>query len=210
MNTAPALKSRQRRLKHEDRRQQLIETTILCLAKYGPQGTGVRQVCRELGVAPSLVNYFFDGRNDLLLNAYQLLSQNFLASLKETVEQEHDGPEECIRAIFSFYFANEWFDDTVVGAYIALWALSRTEIDLKAAMSGFHHSQKEALLEPLAKFAKLRQVSGIDIDLMANCLVAFLTGLWLEMSLNPGNIPVQTALQMSWAWMDGNFRPTTA
>ena len=41
-----------KRLGH-DERQQIIETTLLCLGRDGANGTSVHSVCREAGVAPS-------------------------------------------------------------------------------------------------------------------------------------------------------------
>jgi TetR/AcrR family transcriptional regulator, transcriptional repressor of bet genes len=203
--TQPTSRPRQRRLKPADRRQQLIEMTITCLAKYGPQGTGVRQICRELNVSPSLVNYFFSGRNELFVGAYQLISERFLGELRAVAEAGYDSPSERMRALVAYYFEDQHFDDTVVGAYTALWALSRTELDLKAAMSRFHHTQREILSGPIDAYARSRGYT-VDADLLGNCLTVFLTGLWFEMALNPGNITVDMALDMASAWLDGNFR----
>lgn len=201
----PTAKPRQRRLKPDDRRQQLIEMTVRCLAKYGPQGTGVRQICREANVSPSLVNYFFAGRNDLFVGAYHLISERFLTELRAVAEVDYTDPAERMRAIVAYYFEDQHFDDTVIGAYTALWALSRTEVDLKAAMSRFHHTQCEILSGPIDEYARSRGYT-VDAALLGNCLTVFLTGLWFEMALNPGNITVEMALDMTSAWLDGNFR----
>ena len=63
-----------RRLKPEERRRQAIEATLACLARDGAPGTGIRQVAREMGVAPSLVNYLFGSRSQLFLAAYETLA----------------------------------------------------------------------------------------------------------------------------------------
>jgi AcrR family transcriptional regulator len=33
------------RLSHDERRQQIIDTTLACLARNGPDGTSLRSVC---------------------------------------------------------------------------------------------------------------------------------------------------------------------
>lgn len=197
-------RQRQRRLKPDVRRQQLVEKTIECLAKYGPQGTGVRQICRELGVSPGLVNYFFDGRNDLFVSAHRRLAERFIRGLREVAEAEHEGPQERLYAMVVYYFEDQHFDDMVVDASTALWALSRTEVDLKEAMSEYHNAQREVFTGPIKAYAESRGYS-IDAELLANCLTVFLTGLWFEMALNPGNITVDMALGMASAWIDGYF-----
>lgn len=197
-------KNRQR-LKPDERRQQLVDATIACLAKYGAQGTGVRQICRELEVAPSLLSYFFQGGlNELLISAYHALAERFIGELEVAASADQGAAQARLQAIFRLYFSDEWLDDTVVGAYVALWALSRTELDLKEAMSGLHQRQRDAIIGPLAEVAAERGTKA-DVALLADCLVIFLTGLWLDLALNPDNIPRERALQMCQAWLDGSL-----
>ena len=58
MSEAAAPPPRRRRMRHDERRQAIIETTLACLARDGAEGTSLRSVCRELGVAPSLRHPF--------------------------------------------------------------------------------------------------------------------------------------------------------
>ncbi len=197
-------KTRQRRLTPEERRKRLIEMTIVCLAKYGPQGAGIRQICRELKVSPGLVNYFFDGRNDLFVSAHRELAERFLTGLRAVVNDEYESPDARIHAIVDYYFADEHFDDVIIGASTALWALSRHEVDLKEAMSEYHHAQRELLADPIEAYASSRGTS-CDAELLANCLTVFLTGLWFEMALNPGNISTDMAIEMASTWIEGSF-----
>ena len=197
-------KTRQRRLSPEERRRQLIEMTIVCLAKYGPQGAGLRQICRELNVSPGLVNYFFDGRNDLFVSAHRELAKRFLAGLRKVVEADHESPDARISAIVDYYFSDQHFDDVTIGASTALWALSRHEVDLKEAMSEYHHAQRELLAGPIADYASSRG-ADCDAERLANCLTVFFTGLWFEMALNPGNITTDMAVDMATTWLEGSF-----
>ncbi len=36
-----------RRLKSGERRQMLVEATLRCLSRFGPHGTGVREICLD-------------------------------------------------------------------------------------------------------------------------------------------------------------------
>ncbi|MGF1608214.1 MAG: TetR/AcrR family transcriptional regulator [Kiloniellales bacterium] len=202
MSRKSSVRPRQRRLKPDVRRQLLVDATLKCLAKYGPQGTGVRQVSRELKVAPSLINYFFEGRKELLTSAYHRLAERFMEELREIIDREHPTAHDRLRTIIEWYFSPEWRDDEVVGAYLALWALSRTELDLNEAFSRFHAERKELLTRVLDDVARERGAS-VDSDLLASCMLIFLDGLWLELSLNPSSSLGERALEMSWAWLDG-------
>src|SRR5687767_2140301 len=90
-STKTAPRPRQKRLKPEERRAQLTEATLGCLARYGAQGAGLRQVCRDLEIAPSLVNYLFGGWNELLLSAYRLLAQRALEEYEQIGRSDGGG-----------------------------------------------------------------------------------------------------------------------
>jgi TetR/AcrR family transcriptional repressor of bet genes len=192
---------RQRRLSHDERRRQIIETTLACLARNGAEGTSLRSVCREMRVAPSLVTHFFEGWHDLLSAAYQLLTDRFLASLSPLLHQEFPTARARMDEVIRRYLATDWIGENTVGANIALWQLSRTVVDLKAAFSRFLEDRKIVLRQALAELAAER-AARIDLDEMTACLLLMLDGIWLEMSLNPGNIDDGRARQMCWALLD--------
>lgn len=194
---------RQRRLKPDERRGQLVEATLSCLARHGAQGAGLRQVCRDLRVAPSLVNYFFGSWKDLLLSAYRLLEGRALDEYQE-IGRAPGSARERLRALIERNVSPGWLSDEVVGAYIALWELSRTLPELKAEFTRFHHARRRIVSRLLAELAG-KPRSTRDTDLMAAGFVVFLDGLWLELGLNPGNVPPSHAIQMCRIWIDTNF-----
>lgn len=195
---------RQRRLKPEERRGQLVEATLSCLARHGAQGAGLRQVCRDLRVAPSLANYFFGGWDDLLLNAYRLLAQRGLGEYEQIGRAKGRSTRERLRGLIERNISPDWLSDEVVGAYIALWDLSRTVPELKAEFTRFHDARRRIVAGIFAELAGKRRATR-DTDLLAAGFVVFLDGLWLERGLNPGNIPPGRAVEMCWAWIASNF-----
>jgi AcrR family transcriptional regulator len=91
--------TRRKRLKHDERRQKIIETTLTCLARDGAEGTSLRSVCREMGVAPSLVTHFFDGWHDLLVAAYDLLVEGFMSTLAPVIQASYPSARSRMDAV---------------------------------------------------------------------------------------------------------------
>jgi len=151
------------------------------------------------------MSYFFPGGlNQLLVDSYNSLSERSIAELKAAAEKDGRSAEKRLQAIFELYFSSAWLEDTLVGAYVSLWSLSRTDLDLKAAMSGLHRQQTDAIAGPLSELAAERRAK-VNIKLLADCLVIFLNGLWLDIGLNPQNITPKRAREMCWAWLDGSL-----
>jgi AcrR family transcriptional regulator len=195
-----------KRLGHDERRQQIIETTLACLARDGADGTSLRSVCRELGVAPSLVTYFFDGWHDLLTSAYGHLTESFMAQLRPVLEADFPNERARMNALIRHYLSTDWSGANTIGANIALWQLARSVVDLRPHFSRFLRDRTKLLRNALAALAE-EEGASIDAREMTACFILMLDGIWLELSVNPGNIRQKRATQLCWFWLEAVLRP---
>lgn len=195
------------RLPHDARRRLIIETTLASLARRGAEGTSLRMVCRDMGVAPSLVTHFFGGWHAVLVEAYDLLTEGFMARLSPILAREFPTARARMEAVIGCYLfletdgAGDGNDSNTVAANIAFWQLSRHVIDLQAAVTRFLEDRQRVLCGTLGDIAA-EAGRQIDLDTMTACFILMMDGIWLEMSLNPGGIAVPRAQQMCWAWID--------
>lgn len=100
--------------------------------------------------------------------------------------------------------SQDWLSDEVVGAYLALWDLSRTVPALKAEFTRFHRTRRRlvaGLFSEAGGAGRARQ----ELDLLAAAFVVLLDGFWLELGLNAGNIPRRRAVEMCWLWVEQNL-----
>jgi hypothetical protein len=93
------------------------------------------------------------------------------------------------------YLSREVLADDVIGAYLALWALSRTDVDLRAAFARFHEARTACFLPVVRELA-----GAADAELRTRSLVVVLDGFWLELGTNPGAIERDQAVAMGMAW----------
>jgi len=195
------VEGRQKRLRHDERRRRIIETTLSCLARHGAEGTTLRSVCREMSVAPSLITHFFEGWHDLLFAAYEMLSEEFIAHLAPVLDQDFPTERARMDELIRRYLVTDWALENNVGANIALWQLSRTVVDLRGPFTRCLDGRTHVLSQALARLATEAGVS-IDVNDITTCFILMLDGAWLELSLNPGNIAEQRARQLCWTWID--------
>ncbi|MEJ0046696.1 MAG: TetR family transcriptional regulator C-terminal domain-containing protein [Rhodospirillales bacterium] len=190
-----------KRLGHDERRRQILETTLICLARDGADGTSLRSVCREAGVAPSLVKHFFAGWHDLLTAAYQLLTERFMAQLAPVLTADFPTARARMDVVILHYLSTDWVGDSTVGANIALWQLARSVVDLRPHFSRFLRDRTRLLHRALGALAA-EAGAALDIDELTACFILMLDGIWLEQSTNPGNIKARRATEMCWFWLD--------
>ena len=195
-----------KRLSHDERRQQIIETTLACLARDGADGTSLRSVCRELGVAPSLVTHFFAGWHDLLTAAYEHLTERFMAQLMPVITKPFPSERARMNALMLCYLSTDWAGENTIGANIALWHLARRVVDLRPHFTRFLRDRTKLLRHALSSLAAENEAM-IDVGEMTACFILMLDGMWLELSTNPGNIKQKRAQQMCWSWLDAIMAP---
>src|SRR5271168_4985920 len=143
-----------KRLAHDERRQQIIETTLLCLTRDGANGTSLRSVCRQAGVAPSLVRHFFAGWHDLLTASYQMLTERFMAQLAPVLAADFPSARARMDAVILRYLSTDWIGEGTVGANIALWQLARNVVDLKPHFTKSLRERRLLLRQGLGALAK--------------------------------------------------------
>jgi AcrR family transcriptional regulator len=195
-----------KRLGHDERRQQIIQTTLACLARDGADGTSLRSVCRELGVAPSLVTHFFGGWHDLLTAAYEHLTERFMAQLVPVLTQAFPNERARMNAVMLRYVSTDWAGENTIGANIALWQLARSVVDLKPHFTRFLRDRTRLLRHALGALAAESGATA-DVGELTACFILMLDGIWLELSTNPGSLRQKQVTRMCWFWLDAVLRP---
>ena len=200
MDGSQAQPARRKRLKHDERRLKIIETTLECLARDGATGRRCAASAAKWAGA-GLVKHFFEGWHDLLVAAYDLLVERFMSSLEPVVEAAYPSARARMDAVIHTYLSIDWAGESSIGASLAFWQLSRSVPQLKASMSHYLEGRRELLqraLEALVADAGLK----VDVTRLTTCFMLMLDGIWLEMSVNPGSIAEGGASDLCWFWLD--------
>ncbi len=201
MEAAETTTGRRKRLRPDERRQQIIETTLICLARDGADVTSLRSVCREAGVAPSLVTHFFIRWHDLLVAAYDLLVERFMAKLTPVVQAQYPSARARMEAVIEMYLSDDWARDSWIGASLAFWQLSRNIPELRVAFTRYLTVRQQLLQQALGA---LMDEAGVKLDIvhLTASFMLMLDGIWLEITLSPDSIAESGVRQMCWFWLD--------
>ncbi|MEX0302962.1 MAG: TetR/AcrR family transcriptional regulator [Leisingera sp.] len=171
------------------------------LAKNGAQGTGVREICKDLGVSPGLLTHYFDGKDSLFLEAYQEMAQQYLADIRSSALRPGLSAEERLKSVFQLYFSAEWAGAGTIGTYTGFWSLSQTIPELKEAFEETFRGQQSALETLIRDLVEERQVD-IDPQPFAAFLLVFLEGIWFERCLNPNVVDEESIQAFCWDWLE--------
>lgn len=178
--------ARQQRLGAEERRRQIVEATIACLARAGPERWTLRQVSRDLGVAPSLVTHFFHSWDELVIAAYRALAERFEREFAEIARRPGMTARARLDLYVERYFAPRWTGEEIAGAYIAFWALGRSQPRLRAEMDRFSEAMRGSLNPLVVECAEERGIGAAEQTF--ETFYFLLSGLWYETAVNPGSV----------------------
>lgn len=173
-----------RRALPEDRRGDLVEATLKCLAEHGHAGVSVRRIAAQAGVSAGLVNHHFDGIEALVAAAYEKLSKDLLADVMARVEREDD-PRRRLSAYFAAIFSDAVLDPGLLKIWVVFWSLLPHAEPLKLIQKRMWSDYRGSIERELA--ACPTSDPAFDAATVALGLAALMDGLWLQGCLDPGS-----------------------
>ncbi|GAB4064259.1 TetR family transcriptional regulator C-terminal domain-containing protein [Ancylobacter sonchi] len=161
-----------------ERRHDLIEATLDCIAEAGLQGATVRRIAIKAGVTSGLIRHYFDSKEMILQEAYRVV----IARLTEKAKAVTGTPEERLR---SFILIN--LTEPVANSQgLSLWASFISRVGVDPALAAIHRegylSFRHTLEDLLAEFLAARGEAAAPARCRALAIAVngILDGLWLE------------------------------
>ncbi len=81
------------------RRSQIVRAAAAVLGRQGYAETSLKDVAREAGVAPGLLHYYFESKEELLLEVVMVTERQMVASWKAVVEAVDDPLERIVTGL---------------------------------------------------------------------------------------------------------------
>lgn len=193
MNEASAQESDPKRRRYsrksvQVRRRELIDAAIRCLGRGGISAFTVDQICREAGVSKGLLNHHFEGKDELLLCAYESMT----SYLRPGTAHSGDAGADMIQAVIDLSFNRTTFDRSQLRAWLAIWGEIAAHPQLQEMHRKRYRELRRGLTSAIGSIAARRRRS-INARGLARTLIATIDGLWLECCLDPRALPLRAA-----------------
>ncbi|MBB4183888.1 TetR family transcriptional regulator C-terminal domain-containing protein [Sinorhizobium terangae] len=161
-----------------ERRQELIEATLDCIAEFGLKGATVRQIAIRAGVTAGLVRHYFESKDQMVAEAYRAV----IASLTEKAQNVEGDPATRLREFIAVNFTEPVADSRSV----SLWAAFISQVRVDPILAEIHREGylafRNTLQELLSEFlaAKGRPASEEACRRYAIAINGLVDGLWVE------------------------------
>lgn len=187
-----------------DKKQLFIDATICSLANFGYKRTTVRRIASYAGVAPGLLTHYFKGKEELIALSYKYFSKLFLDEFKAKIANLEASPLKALKVYIERTFAPDDVDPKYLRVWLAFWAVTLSEPDIKQAHKEMYQQYIDAI-ETLLKAAYQQQKNSIknrDTRSLAIGIYALLDGHWLECCLDPEGFSQSNSLDIVYKFIE--------
>jgi len=194
-----------RKVGKEQRREQLIKSTINCISKRGIAGLTMADVTKDAGLSSGIINLHFQSKDKLFEDTLLYLSDEYEAYWDKALSGAGDSAAEKLIAIVKSDFSARVCDRKKLAVWFAFWgeAKSRpTYLQICAKSDKRNNDVVVSLCEEL-----VREGDYIDISpaSFATGLAALTNGLWLDLLMTPNNIDRNEAYKICFQYIAVSF-----
>ena len=162
----------------DDRRQQLIDVALDCLAELGYVGSTLAQISGRAGVSSGLIAHYFGDKDGLLEAAFRQLSRRVRDNVRSQLRLART-PRGRVQAVIDANLAPQEFNQRTGNAWLAFWGHLLHAERLKRVQTAYQRRMLSNLRHAL------RQLLPRDeARTLAAMIAAMIDGVWLRAALS--------------------------
>jgi AcrR family transcriptional regulator len=164
---------------HEQRRADVAAITIDLVAREGIEAATIRRIAAEAGFSTAAITHYFADKQELLLWAFQMLSEEGERRFEEVLARD---PADVVGALLTMV---PWCPANVRRwkAYLAFWDQAARDPELASMLA----KSTDVGLAFLQKLLRSKTEAGDDVKNSGQLLNALIQGLALQMLVDPQN-----------------------
>jgi TetR/AcrR family transcriptional regulator, transcriptional repressor of bet genes len=176
----------------QTRRRELIQATFTAIHRTGLAEPTLAIISQHANIgSASIVNHYFDNKQDLLEHAMRELARDFLGEVALRVGAAKT-PTERVLAIIDANFAPSQCTEEVVSAWLWFWSRTPSNPVFAEVERATHRKVIGELKAGLKELVPVQQVKDA-----AESLMALMYGLWLRFALDPSSLDVEAARRIT-------------
>jgi TetR/AcrR family transcriptional repressor of bet genes len=164
-----------------ERRHELIEATLDCIAELGLEGATVRRIAIRAGVTAGLVRHYFAGKEQMVADAYRSVVTTFAAKATDI----EGNPDQRLRQFITLNLTAPVANDRSLSLWAAFVGRVRVDPGLAAIHREGYLDFRNDLQALIADFltSQGRVVDEAACRRFAIAINGMMDGLWLEACL---------------------------
>ena len=186
-------KSTKRTATREQRRQQLIDATMKCIARKGMGSTTLGDVAKEAGLSQGIVNLHFESKENLLTETLRFIADEYQTQFNRVLESSGPGPAEKLQALMELDLRPFILDRSKLAVWFAFWGEVKSRPryrDVCEQADEYYDQVLLALCDEIIADGGYKNVSSAAV---ATVLTSVTNGMWLSYLISPNRFDRQVA-----------------
>lgn len=158
--------------------EQILDATMQIIVRDGLEETSMRAVAEEAEVSLGLLSYHFEGKENLIVSAFQRAADRLMEITQELLDAAGDDPRARVQAGLRSFFDDELSDVDHLETWLAMWAVARTNDEVSLAALDLYERHAEVLRDAIR-----RNDASVPEEIVrqrTTDVIAFQNGLWLN------------------------------
>jgi TetR/AcrR family transcriptional repressor of bet genes len=191
--TGKNLPSRNRAVKSEFRKRQLVNSTIDCIEKLGLSQTTMASIAKHAGVSQGIVVFHFQTKEALLEQTLRRLSDDYGNCWKSAYNSAETMPLARLCSLIEAVFSPAICSRKLVSVWYAFWGDSRSRLLYKELCGKQDIAYSNYLLEQ-CQILETTESSTLDAQAAALIIESVVAGLWQEFLIGSQGLKRQKAI----------------
>lgn len=198
-------KSTKRTARREQRRQQLIDATMKCIARNGMSSTTLGNVASEAGLSQGIVNLHFKSKENLLTETLRYLADEYKAQFSKVHERSGPGPAEKLRALVELDLRPSICGRRKVAVWFAFWGEVKSRPTYRKICDERDQYYDDTIERLAAEIIADGGYANVTAESVATILNSMTNGLWLSCLISPATFDRQKARNALLEYLSNTF-----
>ena len=204
-DTAQNTVSNSRLVGKERRREQLIRSTINCIANKGIAGTTMADVTKDAGLSLGIVNLHFQSKERLFEETLRFLSDEYEELYINAIAKTGDTAEDKLAALVKLDFSPKVCDRKKLAVWFAFWGEAKSRPTYLQICAKTDNTNTEVVSRLAEELKSYPDYVNVNSKSFATGLGALVNGLWLDLLMTPKEITPREARNICFDYLAANF-----
>ncbi len=169
-----------RKASRGQRRQQLIDATVECLARRGYAQTTLTDVANLAGLSHGLINFHFETKQKLLTETLLHLAAEYRENWTRALADAPPSPQHQLAALIEADFNETICTQSKLRAWVAFWGEAQSRPNYQQTC-GSNDLEYISMLEAICKRIIERGNRNFSAERVARVLRVTIEGVWLDL-----------------------------
>jgi len=190
---AATAKNTKRTASREKRRQQLIDATMVCIARKGMSSTTLGDVAKEAGLSQGIVNLHFESKENLLNETLRHIADDYKNRFNRVLDSSGPDPATQLLALMELDLRPSILNRRKLAVWFAFWGEVKSRPRYREVCEKsdeYYDEVLTSLCEEIISEGGYKNVTGVAV---ATMLTSVTNGMWLSYLISPRRFDRQVA-----------------